>query len=147
MATTYTIIGMDYTSLGITVKAQATGTAEELFDEYNERDNFYNKFGIPDLLILSTSNGSSVTFNKEIFKNSFNECHSSLHKLNLNNDDYNNLIFIVANYYRLSMTREIKNFVSNMCKTDDLEDLTKFEASLCEALEDIGFQLKIKYTK
>ena len=145
--TTYTIIGMDYTSLGITVKAQVTGTAEELFDKYNERDDFQNEFGIPDLLVISTSNGTSVTFNKDIFKNSFNKCHDLLRKLNLDNDEYNNLIFIVASYYRLLMTREIKQFVSNMCKTDDLEDLTKFEASLCEALEEIGFQIKIKYIK
>ena len=105
--TKYTLIGMDYTSLGIITNV-ATGTAEELFDKYNG-DDFHNKFGIPDLLILSTSNGTSVTFNKDIFKNSFNKCHDLLRKLNLDNDEYNNLIFIVANYYRSLMTREINN--------------------------------------
>ena len=131
---------MDYTPLGIITNV-ATGTAEELFDKYNERDEFYNKFGIPDLLVISTSNGTSVTFNKDIFKNSFNKCHDLLRKLNhLDNNEYNNLIFIVASYYRLLMTREIKQFVSNMCT--DMEDLTKFEVSLCEALEEIGFHIK-----
>ena len=98
-------------------------------------------------MIISTSSGTSVNFNKDIFKNSFNECHDLLGKLNIDIYEYNYLISIIVNYYRLLMTREIKKFITNLHSPDDLEDLTLFEASRCEVLEETGFRLKIKYIK